>query len=432
VRLKARDKRDRSADEIIADLRDKLEEAVPDTEIEFVQLLQDMLGDLEGNPEPIEVKIFGDDPDTLAEIAEHVEQRIDGKIEGVVDVVGPQQGNPEVTWQIDPVKAGRLGLTVDQVATQLGDAWSGDIATDLRLLDRSIPVRVRYPDAYRFNPSRLADTPVRGAKGELVPAGALATITEQNGQEELLRENLRQMALVTARLEERDLGSAVDEIRAAMADIHFPVGYTYEVGGQYESQRNAFKELLIVFALAVVLVFVILVVQFRTFTAAGLILAAAPLSIGGALALLLATGTDLNVSSAMGLILLVGLVVKNGIVLLDFAERRRAEGMPIEEAVLEAARIRLRPILMTTLCTLFGLLPLALGLGAGAELQKTARPRRHRRPDALNTGDAVSGAGRVRRADAETRSACGRNDLTKNRKSMNLGGPWRDLHRAGH
>jgi len=128
--------------------------------------------------------------------------------------------------------------------------------------------------------------------------------------------------------------------------------------------------LLIVFALAVVLVFLILVVQFRTFTAAGLILAAAPLSIGGALALLLATGTDLNVSSAMGLILLVGLVVKNGIVLLDFAERRRAEGLPIEEAVLAAARIRLRPILMTTLCTLFGLLPLALGLGAGAELQK--------------------------------------------------------------
>jgi len=370
VRLKPRNERDRSADEIISDLRDKLEEAVPDTEIEFVQLLQDMLGDLEGNPEPIEIKVFGDDPDTLAEIAEHIEERIDGKIEGVVDVVGPQQGNPEVTWQVDPVKAGRLGLTVEQVATQLSDAWSGDVATDLRLLDRSIPVRVRYPDAYRFNPARLANTPVRGAKGELVPAGALATITEQNGQEELLRENLRQMALVSARLEDRDLGSAVDEIRAAMADIHFPVGYTYEVGGQYESQRNAFRELLVVFALAVVLVFVILVVQFRTFTAAGLILAAAPLSIGGALALLLATGTDLNVSSAMGLILLVGLVVKNGIVLLDFAERRRAEGLPIEEAVLEAARIRLRPILMTTLCTLFGLLPLALGLGAGAELQK--------------------------------------------------------------
>ena len=149
-----------------------------------------------------------------------------------------------------------------------------------------------------------------------------------------------------------------------------PVGYTWEVGGQYDSQRRSFRELLLVSGIATALVFVILVVQFRSFTAALIILAAAPLSLGGALALLLLTGTDLNVSSAMGLILLVGLVVKNGIVLLDFAEMRHAEGMPMYDAILAAARVRLRPILMTTLCTLFGLLPLALGLGAGAELQK--------------------------------------------------------------
>jgi multidrug efflux pump subunit AcrB len=244
-----------------------------------------------------------------------------------------------VTWQVDPVMAGRLGLTVDQVANQLANAWSGEVATDLRLLDRSIPVRVRYPDKDRFNPERLGNTPVRGAKGELVPAATLAVITQQTGQEELKRENLRQMALVSARLEDRDLGSAVDEIRSAMAEVKFPVGYTFEVGGQYESQRQAFGELLTVFALAVVLVFVILVVQFRSFTSATLILAAAPLSIGGALALLLLTGTDLNVSSAMGLILLVGLVVKNGIVLLDFAEKRYSEGRPMYDAILAAARV---------------------------------------------------------------------------------------------
>jgi len=369
VRLKPRDQRDRSSEDIISAMRPALHEAAPLAEIEFVQLLQDMLGDLEGAPTPIEVKVFGDDPEVLAGLAEQIEPKLEA-IHGVVDVVGPQSGNPEATWQIDPVKAGRLGLTVDQVSEQLANAWSGQIATDLRLLDRSIPVRVRYPDAYRFNPSKLGETPVHGTHGELVPASALATVSEQTGQEELLRENLRQMALVTARLEDRDLGSAVDEIRTAMQDIKFPVGYGYEVGGQYESQRNAFGELLMVFGLAVVLVFIILVVQFRAFTSATLILAAAPLSIGGALALLIITGTDLNVSSAMGLILLVGLVVKNGIVLLDFAERRIAEGRPVDEAMLEAARIRLRPILMTTLCTLFGLLPLALGLGAGAELQK--------------------------------------------------------------
>jgi multidrug efflux pump subunit AcrB len=152
--------------------------------------------------------------------------------------------------------------------------------------------------------------------------------------------------------------------------MSLPVGYTWEVGGQYQSQREAFTQLLLVSGIATALVFVILVIQFRAFTAATLILLAAPLSAGGAFALLIATRTDLNVSSAMGLILLVGLVVKNGIVLLDFAEKRRHEGHHLREAILMAARIRLRPILMTTLCTLFGLLPLALGLGAGAELQK--------------------------------------------------------------
>jgi len=369
VRLKARGERDKSAEEIIESLRDKLTEAVPDTEIEFVQLLQDMLGDLEGNPTPIEVKVFGDDPDKLAEIAEEIEGKME-KIDGVVDVVGPQAGNPEVTWQIDPVAAGRLGLTVEQVSTQLQSAWTGEVATDLQLVDRFIPVRVRYPDSFRFNPSHLGETTIRGADGKLAPASTLATITSQTGQEELLRENLRQMGLVSARLENRDLGSAVADIKTMLNDVKLPVGYSVEVGGQYESQQQSFRELLIVSGIATALVFVILIIQFRGFTQAALILAAAPLSLAGAFLLLVITGTELNVSSAMGLILLVGLVVKNGIVLLDFADKRLEEGLPLDQAMLAAARVRLRPILMTTLCTLFGLLPLALGLGAGAELQK--------------------------------------------------------------
>lgn len=369
VRLKPRGNRARAADEIITDLRDKLTTAVPDTEIEFVQLLQDMLGDLEGNPTPIEVKVFGDDQAQLAELSEQIETRL-GKIAGVVDLVGLEEGGPESTWTVDQLAAARIGLTAEDVATQLSDAWMGNVTADLRLHDRTIPVRVRYPDAQRFSPERLADTTVRGKDGQLTPASALVTIEDGPGDPELMRENLRQMALVTARLENRDLGSAVDEIKAMLGSMSLPVGYTWEVGGQYDSQRRSFRELLLVSGIATALVFVILVVQFRGFTSALIILAAAPLSLGGALALLLLTGTDLNVSSAMGLILLVGLVVKNGIVLLDFAEMRYAEGMPMYDAILAAARVRLRPILMTTLCTLFGLLPLALGLGAGAELQK--------------------------------------------------------------
>jgi CzcA family heavy metal efflux pump len=369
VRLKPRGERQRSAEEIISELRGQLTEAVPDTEIEFVQLLQDMLGDLEGNPTPIEVKIFGDEQAQLNELSEEVETRL-GKVDGVVDIVGLQEGGVESTWTVDPVAAARIGLTVEQVASQLSNAWLGAMSGDLRLHDRAIPVRVRFPDAQRFDPARLADTTVRGKDGQLTPVSALVTIEDHAGDPELLRENLRQMALVSARLEDRDLGSAVAEIKSLLSSMHLPLGYTWEVGGQYESQQRSFRELLLVSAIATALVLLVLVVQFRAFTSSIIILAAAPLSLGGAFTLLWLTGTDLNVSSAMGLILLVGLVVKNGIVLLDFADRRHREGMAMRDAILAAARVRLRPILMTTLCTLFGLLPLAIGAGAGAELQK--------------------------------------------------------------
>ena len=369
VRLKPRGDRARSSDEVIEAMRPKLHEVVPLVEIEFVQLLQDMLGDLEGAPTPIEVKVFGDDPDTLLKLSEPVEQML-GKVDGVVDVVGMQRGSPEVTWTIDPLAAGRAGLTVEQVAQQMSAAWLGDVATDLRLLDRRVPVRVRLDDRFRFDPSRLPQTMIRTSEGALIPLSTLAQPVRVNSQAELLRENLRQMALVSGRLEGRDMGSAVGEIRSKLASLRLPVGYTYEIGGQYASQQQAFRELLMVLGIGTVLVFTILVVHFRAWLPAVLVLLAAPLSLGGALLLLVATGTELNVSAAMGTILLVGLVVKNGIMLLDFSEHLHQQGEPFDVAIAHAGRIRLRPILMTTFCTLFGLLPLALGIGAGAELQK--------------------------------------------------------------
>ena len=369
VRLKPRSQRSRSSEEVINEVRDKLHEIVPLVDIEFVQLLQDMLGDLEGNPEPIEVKIFGNDPQRLAELADPVEEMLN-KVQGVVDVVGVQKGNPEVTWAIDPVAAERYGLTVAQVSDQLAGNWLGEVATDLRLADRRVPVRVRLPDTYRFDPNWLPQTLIRSGEGKPIPVSEVAHMDRANGQGELKRENLRLMASITGRLEGRDMGSAVAEIRSNLDKLKLPIGYTYEIGGQYQAQQQSFRELLMVFALAIVLVFTILVIQFRAWTPAILILLAAPLSLGGALLLLVLTGTDLNISSAMGLILLVGLVVKNGIMLLDFSEKLHAEGEPFDRAIAHAGRIRLRPILMTTFCTLFGLLPLALGLGSGAELQK--------------------------------------------------------------
>jgi multidrug efflux pump subunit AcrB len=368
VRLKPRGTR-RPSDEVINDLRDKFAEVAPQVEIEFVQLLQDMIGDLEGAPTPIEVKVFGDDPDTLEQISEQVEHVLEG-VSGVVDIVGTERGTPETTWEIDPVAVGRLGMNVQQVSEQLSDAWLGDIQTELKLAERTIPVRVRYPDAYRLDPQQMAATPIRGPDGKTVPLGAIARSSTTEGEIILHRENLKQLALVTGHLEDRDLGSAVTEVTSKLRQIRLPVGYTTEVGGQYASQQQSFRELLTVFGIATALVFIILVVQFGRFVPALLIILAAPLSLAGALALLKVTGTDLNVSSAMGLILLVGLVVKNGIVLLDYAHRLRDAGHPFTEALEMAGRVRLRPILMTTLCTLFGLLPLALGFGAGAELQR--------------------------------------------------------------
>jgi CzcA family heavy metal efflux pump len=369
VRLKARSQRSRSAEEVIAALRPKIAEAVPGLDTEFAQLLQDMLGDLEGTAEPLEVKIFGDDSRTLADLAESVQHQMEG-VKGVVDLVGPQQGSPETTWRIDPEAAGRAGLTVEQVQTQLAAAWAGETATDLRLGDRGIPVRVRYPDAYRFDPTNLARLSLRTPDGRALPLASVAQPVVATGDGELTRENLRQVALVTGRLENRDLGSAAAEIQSRLRRLKLPVGYTTEVGGQYESQRQAFRELLLVFGAAAALVLLVLVIEFRALTPALILLLAAPLSFGGSFLLLRLAGSELDVSSSMGLILLVGLVVKNGIVMLDYAHRLRAEGLPFVDAVAQAARVRLRPILMTTLCTLFGLLPLALGLGAGAELQK--------------------------------------------------------------
>jgi multidrug efflux pump subunit AcrB len=166
------------------------------------------------------------------------------------------------------------------------------------------------------------------------------------------------------------MGSAIEDVKRVLASERLPIGYTAQIGGQYESQQDSFRSLLVVLTIAILLVFGLLVAQFKRFSAALVIMSAAPLSLVGAFGLLLLTGTPLNVSSFMGLILLIGLIVKNGIILIDYADRLEYEGHDRRDALVRAGAIRLRPILMTTLCTLFGLLPLALGLGSGAELQK--------------------------------------------------------------
>ena len=369
VRLKPRAQRDKGVDDIISEQRELFAKQMSGMTIEFVQILQDMLGDLEGVPEPIEVKLFGDDLSTLNTIAARVGGKLE-KVPGLVDLILPRRGNPELEVRIDPTRAAKAGFTTLDVSTQLADGLLGDVATEVRRADRLIDLRVRYPDAYRFNPSWVSDYPLVSQAGAVVPLSATAEVVPVEGSSQLYREDLKQMVPITGRLENRDIGGVIADVKTVLASEHLPVGYTYAIGGTYESQQESFKSLILVLSVAVLFVFGLLVAQFRRFTAALVILSAAPLSLAGAFGLLILTGTPLNVSSFMGLILLIGLIVKNGIIFIDYADRLNEEGLDPREALVQAGAIRLRPILMTTLCTLFGLLPLALGLGSGAELQK--------------------------------------------------------------
>jgi len=209
------------------------------------------------------------------------------------------------------------------------------------------------------------------ALGLLSPLGSLATFTPTQSRISLERENQQQMIAMTAGVSGRSLGGVMTDVQGVLAKHPAPAGVRVVLGGQFESQQQAFRALLLVLALAAISVCAVMVVQFESFVEPLIVLLVAPVSFVGALALLLVTGTALNVASFMGLILLVGLIVKNGIILLDFTRlRMQTEHVALEVAIREAARVRLRPILMTTLCTLFGLLPLALGIGAGSELQR--------------------------------------------------------------
>lgn len=372
ARLKPERDRRRTIFEVIDDVRTQVATTVPRLRIEFVQILSDVINDLAGAAKPVEVKLFGPDLMVLERYAASVTPDIE-KISGIEDFYnGISEPTAEMSMAIDAAEAARIGMTPDQVSAAAGGALLGVSAGEVRLEDRSVAVRVRAPDSVRFDPRQLGALPiVSPATHEAAPLATLATFTQGEARGTLLRENQQQLIAMTADLSGRSLGAVVGDVKRALAAHPAPAGVRVDIGGQYASQQAAFRALLLVLGLAALSVIAVMVVQFQSFVEPLVVLLAAPLSFVGALVLLLVTGTPLNVSSFMGLILLVGLIVKNGIILLDFTRHQmRENGLALEPAIREAARIRLRPILMTTLCTLFGLLPLALGLGAGSELQR--------------------------------------------------------------
>ncbi|HUQ79888.1 MAG TPA: efflux RND transporter permease subunit [Gemmatimonadaceae bacterium] len=372
ARLKPQGQRDRPIFDVIDDVRVQVEQAVPRMRVEFIQILSDIINDLAGSASPVEIRLFGQDLAQLETYGEHLGEKLE-PVEGLEDLFnGVSEPSAELAMSVASAEASRVGLTADKVSTAVSGALLGVTAGEVRLDDRSVGVRVRAPDSVRFNPRLLASLPIYSAETQsTVPLGSLATFTPGEARGELLRENQQQLIVMTADLSGRSLGAVMDDVRSVLAANPPPAGVRVELGGQYASQRQAFRSLLLVLGLAAASVIGVMVLQFRSFVEPLVVLLAAPLSFVGALVLLLVTGTALNVASFMGMILLVGLIVKNGIILLDFTRHRmKTDGLRLEDAIREAARIRLRPILMTTLCTLFGLLPLALGLGAGSELQR--------------------------------------------------------------
>ena len=372
VRLKPHSKRERDIQEIIGEVRGKVQAAVPRVRVEFVQILSDALDDLAGASRPMEVKLFGADLAQLEQYANALAPKIK-EVEGLEDFFGGvAEPAAEMAMHIRGRDAARYGVTPRDVSMAVTGALLGVKAGEVRLDDRSIGIRVRAPDAVRLNAERLSALPVLTGMGRgVTPLGALADFTAGDVRSQHLRENQQQMLAITGGVEKRPLSGVVNGVKSVLAESPVPDGIRVELGGRYASQQKAFQALLLVLALAAVSVMAVMVIQFRSFAEPLVVLLAAPLSFVGALALLLITKTALNVASFMGLILLVGLIVKNGIILLDFTRHRMlTEGVDLETGIREAARVRLRPILMTTLCTLFGLLPLALGIGAGSEMQK--------------------------------------------------------------
>ncbi|HEX5602652.1 MAG TPA: efflux RND transporter permease subunit, partial [Pyrinomonadaceae bacterium] len=369
IAVKLKPDHKRSTQEVIAELRGEIAESIPAMDVEFVGIVPDVIGDLQGNPEPIEVKLFSEDAAALQSTADEVETAIK-KVPGVVDTLnGVVISGPAVTFRIDPLRASQFGVTANDVASTITTAMSGDASSSILQQDRLIKVRVIFPANVRTSLDNVKALQVRSSSGQLFRLDQVADIEIDKGQAEIERENLRQMIAVTGRLEGSDLGTAVRQIRDQLAkDVKLPPGMTVEFGGLYEEQQSSFGELTMALVLAVMLVFITLLIEFRSFAHPIAIVTGAVLALSGVLLALFITGKTLNVVSLMGMIMIVGIVAKNGILMLDAVEERLADGDTLREALLRSGRRRFRPVLMTSLAAMLGMLPLALAIGAGSEL----------------------------------------------------------------
>ena len=368
IRLKPRRQR-RDIEEVIDDLRAKIAAAEPAMRADFGQLLEDVIGDLTGGePQPIDVRIYGEDQTLLQAKARAAAKVLDG-VSGVEDVFdGITIAGPNLVVAARPEALARFGLTAEALHAEVQPSLTGTVAGNLRLGERIYNVRVfsRNGDL-----SRLAELPILTPSGGLVPLSVLATISTGPPEAEIHRENLRTYLGATARLSGRSLGGAIEEIRSRLAGaLTLPPGMSIRYAGLYEQQQKSFKELLGVLFGGLLLVSIILLFEFGDWRAPLLTVVVAVAVLTSVLGSLIATGTTLNISSFVGAIMMVGIVGEKAVFLIQDAREELRRGLPVAEAWAEASRKRLRAVMMTIFATAFALAPLALALGEGSQLQQ--------------------------------------------------------------
>ena len=369
VRLK-RD-RSRSGEEVIADVRERVNKRYPTLDTDFIQVLQDQIGDLSSSPDPIEIKLFSQNFELLKQWGPKLGAALK-TIPGIKDVkngIENTVSGSAVVFDVDQTVAARAGFTPQEIELDASAIFQGEpVPLPLILNDRPYTMRVRFPADASRSLNAIQNTLLVSSTGRTATLGTLAAMRNEAGQSEIRRENLQRDIAVTARLEGVSLGEGIQRVQDKVAQMGVPASIRLEYGGTYQEQQRSFRDLLLVLGLAVVLVFTVLLIEFGDFAAPTAIVISALLSTSGVFLALLITKTTFNISSFMGLIMVIGIVAKNGVLLLDADQKYRAEGRTPREAMILAGERRLRPILMTALATVAGMIPLSLAIGAGSQM----------------------------------------------------------------
>ncbi|WP_222937132.1 efflux RND transporter permease subunit [Pseudoxanthomonas mexicana] len=357
----------RGIEEVMTDLRARVEASVPGLQVETAQLMEDLIGDLTSTPQPIEVKLFGPDDTVLRAQAGRVAQAI-SKIQGVVEVFdGSTIAGDAIQIKVDRVRTSLEKLTPDEVTQQVDALLNGVPSSSIQTGEQMLAVRVWTPESLRQRLDQIARLPIRGPDGQTLPLSRVAAVTIEQGQMQQARENLRPMVAVTGRLEGIDLGSAMQAVQAEVQALNLPAPIVVEYGGLYDQQKQSFRDLSLVFVAAFLIVATLLMFLYERASIVLSILATILLTLPAVFIGLWVTGTELNLSSMIGLTMIIGIVTE--VAIFYFAELETSEPINIED-LKQAATARLRPILMTSLIAILALMPLALGIGSGSEMQR--------------------------------------------------------------